>query len=106
MTTDRDEQAGAHAEARTQTWTDPHSEYADGYVSGHMAGVEWADANPQPHTITRSALRAVLDLHQVARYPVPEPDGSTVWEEWCAACGRPTPCPTVTAIQGDGGGRR
>lgn len=42
---DRTEQAGAHAEARTQTWTDPHSEYADGYVSGHMAGVEWADAN-------------------------------------------------------------
>lgn len=54
---DRTEQAGAHAEARTQTWTDPHSEYADGYVSGHMAGVEWADANPKPHTITRSALR-------------------------------------------------
>lgn len=53
---DRTEQAGAHAEARTQTWTDPHSEYADGYVSGHMAGVEWADANPQPHTITRTEL--------------------------------------------------
>ena len=53
---DRTEQAGAHAEARTQTWTDPYSEYADGYVSGHMAGVEWADVNPQPHTITRGQL--------------------------------------------------
>ena len=60
MTTDRHEQARAHAEARTQTWTDPHSEYADGYVSGHMAGVEWADANPKPRTITRKELNTAM----------------------------------------------
>lgn len=101
-----DRLAQARAEAGRTMSRMPFGQARIGYEAGHEHGVEWADANPQPHTITRSALRAVLDLHQVARYPVPEPDGSTVWEEWCAACGRPTPCPTVTAIQGDGGGRR
>lgn len=74
MTTDRHEQAGAHAEARTQTWTDPHSEYADGYVSGHMAGVEWADAN---HPAVE-ALARVRGLHR--------PVESQWGDQACAEC--------------------
>lgn len=55
--TDRREQARAEAERLSETGDlDP----ADGHDGVFLMGVEWADANPKPRTITRKELNTAM----------------------------------------------
>lgn len=91
MSTDRQAQARAEAEPYYIVSVEAEGVLVDtNQVEAFVAGVEWADANPAPHTITRevAALQAVLDMH---------PEGTL------GLCGNPEcedwwPCPTVTTI--------
>ena len=61
-------------------------------------GVRWADAHPQPHTITLSQSEAILEAGRAGRYEDHEAalraagievDDSTDVPTPCAACGKP-----------------
>ena len=69
--TDRLAQARAEAERTVGGPADPPRDRHSGFMEGLHWGVVWADANPQPHTITRKRLREftlfVLDQADDAR---------------------------------------
>ena len=65
---------------------------------GFMAGVQWADDNPQPRTITLAQSEAILEAGRAGRYEDHEAalraagievDDSTDVPTHCAACGKP-----------------
>lgn len=61
---DRHEQARAEAERRVRDLFDRKiygPANSAGYLVGHAEGVEWADANPQPSTITRDTFQGLID---------------------------------------------
>ena len=69
-----------------------------GCMKGFMQGVEWADAHPQPHTITLSQSEAILEAGRAGRYEDHEAalraagievDDAIDVPTHCAACGKP-----------------
>ena len=93
---DRTEQARAEAEQRypggQRRFTQANLQAA------FRQGVEWADANPKPRTITLAQSEAILEAGRTGRYEDHEAalraagievDDSIVVPTHCAACGKP-----------------
>ena len=72
---ERRQQARAKAWRRYPEEWDPYNEgavddwgYSKGQREAFCAGVEWADENPQPRTITLAQSEAILEAGRTGRY--------------------------------------
>ena len=73
MSDTRLDQARDEAGRRYPPWDGPDLTYPAHQVGKHItsafvSGAMWADANPQPHTITLSQSEAILEAGRAGRY--------------------------------------
>ena len=67
---ERRQQARDEAERRWRKGDDraPEFSHTVGCIKGFMHGVDWADDNPQPRTITLAQSEAILEAGRTGRY--------------------------------------